>query len=381
MPEKASQPPITEPKPWLVTVEEMGVSTPVLVADLDRVDANLQRMARFAASVGASLRPHAKSHKSCTIAQRQIELGAVGVCASTIAEADILAASGINNITLAYPVVGKAKLTRLLRLADKCETLQVIADSVEVVAGYSALATAAGRDLSILIEIDTGMHRTGCSPEEAVEVAKLIATNPRLRLLGILTHAGHAHDTSGPLDIGEIARQEVGTMKRAKALLEDAGFSIETVSAGSTLTTPFIRPGDGITELRPGTYAYNDIRTLGHAACTIDSIALSVVTTVVSVGDNSFVVDAGSKTLTMSRAGDGSYGYLPDYPDASFTRLSEEHGVLALGGASQRLRVGDLVEVYPIHVCVCVDLQRRILGRRGHSDFEFFPIDAFRTSN
>jgi D-serine deaminase-like pyridoxal phosphate-dependent protein len=156
---------------------------------------------------------------------------------------------------------------------------------------------------------------------------------------------------------------------------------IRTVSAGSSITAPYFTAADGITEIRPGTYIYNDMRTLSNFACSIDEIAASVLTTVVSVSDERIVVDAGNKTLTMSKTSAHGYGFLPDHPDAQFERLSEEHGVIHMRDARDRFQVGDRVKILPIHICVCIDLQRDVFGVQGDQIVRRIPVHGFRRSN
>lgn len=364
-----------------ISVLDERISTPVLLVDLDKMSANIGRMSQLATSLGAAIRPHAKSHKSADVATRQLGAGAVGICCSTVGEASALFAEGIEDITLAYPVVGRGKLERLSRLAHDAERLALVADSLEVAQGYATVAVAAERTIEIFIEIDSGMHRTGASPEQALELARFITAEPGLAMRGILTHAGHAHDAVDHRGIGNVAREEALRMRQTRDLLEQHRIPVRVVSAGSSITAPYFLPGDGITEIRPGTYVYNDMRTLSNFACTIDEIAASVLTTVVSVSDECVVVDAGSKTLTMTKTDSHGYGYLPAFPDAQFERLSEEHGVIRLPNAHQRLAVGDRITVLPIHICVCVDLQREVFGVTNGSIVRRIAVHGFRRSN
>ncbi|HEX5595450.1 MAG TPA: alanine racemase [Micromonosporaceae bacterium] len=367
--------------PLPVSLNDDRISTPAVLIDLAKMDANIDRMARLARSIGASLRPHAKSHKSAKIAARQIAAGAVGVCCSTVGEAAALFAAGVEDITLAYPVVGRGKLDRLAQLARQATALKLVADSIIVARGYASVAQIAERNIEVLIEVDTGMRRSGASAQEALSIAEFLASEDSLNFGGILTHAGHAHDASDHVGIAQVARNEAARMRDVRDLLESHGFPVPVVSAGSSITAPHFRAGDGITEIRPGTYIYNDMRTLSNFACTTDQIAVSVLTTIVSLSDERIIVDAGSKTLTMTKTEGHGYGYLPDFPDAQFERLSEEHGVILLPNACNRLKVGDRVEILPIHVCVCVDLQREVFGIADGHIVERIPVEGFRRSN
>jgi D-serine deaminase-like pyridoxal phosphate-dependent protein len=231
-----------------------------------------------------------------------------------------------------------------------------------------------------MVEVDTGMARAGVRPADVVARALDVARSPGLAFAGIMTHAGHAHDVQSPEEIAAVARQEARLMGDVRTELEAAGLAVPVVSAGSTITTPYLRAEDGITEVRPGTYIYNDLRTLSCFACTPDAIAASALATVVSTDGERATIDAGGKTLTATRDDRGGYGYPRDRPDAAFTRMSEEHGVLHVPAESGALEVGQRIQVLPVHICVWMDLQPEVYGTRGGVVVERITVDAMRHS-
>ena len=368
---------ITRPLP--ASLNDPLLDTPCLLIDLDILAANVSRMAALARRSRVHLRPHAKTHKSVRVARMQLEAGATGICVATVGEAEVMRAAGIEDILIAYNIVGEAKLARLLPLcADGGITLT--ADSLDVAEGYSRMAAAAGRTLPVLLEIDSGMHRTGIAPQLAGKLGTKIAALAGVELIGILTHAGHAHDVTAQPDIEAVARHEAAAMGRARDELDSNGIPVQVVSAGSTITAPYLSADDGITEIRPGTYVFNDLRTLEMYACTPDQIAATILATVVSVWPDRVVLDAGNKTLTMTSTQQHGFGKIKNRPDSSFVRLSEEHGVATLGTGDCVLRVGDRVQVLPIHICVCVDLQQQAYGVTQGQIAELITIDAARRS-
>jgi D-serine deaminase-like pyridoxal phosphate-dependent protein len=217
-------------------------------------------------------------------------------------------------------------------------------------------------------------------PHAVPELAGQVTKTPGLEFAGILTHAGHAHDAAGQLGIEQVARAEAALMGDVRADLEQAGHEVRVVSAGSSLTARYLTAADGITEIRPGTYIYNDLRTLGCWSCTAEQIAVAMLATVVSTGDGGarVTVDAGSKTLTTTTDPVYGHGHLVGRPDATVARLSEEHGVLTVSGAAPA--VGDLVRILPVHVCVWSDLQPEVYGTRHGEIVERISVDAFRHS-
>ena len=377
-----------------VPLGDPRLDTPAMLVDLDVAEANIASMAAFARRAGLRLRPHVKTHKSIAMARRQLAAGAVGLCVATVSEAEVFAGAaaagaaaagaaaagaGIADLTLAYPVVGARKLTRL---AEVCRAVPatLVADSAAVIDGYAEVARTAGRTLPVLVEVDTGMRRAGAFPPAVPELAGQVSKSAGLEFAGILTHAGHAHDAVGQLGIEQVARHEAAVMGDVRADLEQAGYEVRVVSAGSSLTARYLTAADGITEIRPGTYIYNDLRTLACWSCTAEEIAVSMLATVVSTGDGGarVTVDAGSKTLTATTEPVYGYGHLLGRPDATVTRLSEEHGVLTAAGTP--LAVGDLVRILPVHVCVWSDLQPEIYGIRHGQIVERIRVDAFRHS-
>ena len=355
------------------------LDTPCLLIDLDILAANVARMAALARRSRVALRPHAKTHKSARIARMQLEAGATGICVATVGEAEVMRAAGIADILIAYNIVGDAKLARLLPLcADGGITLT--ADSLEVAEGYSRMAAAAGRTLPVLLEIDSGMHRTGVEPQLAGQLGGKIAGLSGIEVIGILTHAGHAHDVMAQPEIAAVARHEAAAMTQARDELDRQGIPVQVVSAGSTITAPYLSSDDGITEIRPGTYVFNDLRTLEMYACTPDQIAATILATVVSVGPDRVVLDSGNKTLTMTATEQHGFGMIKNHPLSNFVRLSEEHGVASIGADDAQLRVGDRVQVLPIHICVCVDLQQQAYGVTQGQIAELIRIDASRRS-
>jgi D-serine deaminase-like pyridoxal phosphate-dependent protein len=318
------------------------------------------------------------SHKSVEIAHRQLAAGAIGVCVATVGEAEVMWVGGIDDVTLAYPIWGEAKLGRLREIAA-AGAITMVTDSVEIAQGYSKLAAEVGRDLRVLLEIDTGMHRVGVPPAQAGEVAQRIAGLPGLTFTGILTHAGHAHDAVTQPEIAAVARDEARQLASAREAIKATGLSVDVVSAGSSLTAPYLSAADGITEIRPGTYILNDLRTISCFACAPDQLAATMLTTVVSIGDGRAVLDAGSKTLTTAKIDTHGYGYPCEIPDAQIVRLSEEHAVLQVPDTA-RLSVGDRLQMLPIHICVWMDLQTEVYGISRGQIVCRISVDAMRRS-
>ena len=353
-----------EPQPRAATPQAIGaLDTPVLIVDLDRLDANIARWAAFAREAGVKLRPHGKTHKCVEIARRQIEAGAVGLTLAKIGEAEVMAQAGVGDIFLAYEVIGAPKLPRLIALARQVR-VRVGVDSAEGAEPLARAAQAAGMALDVLIEVDSGLGRCGVRPgQDLVALAQSLARMKGLRIAGIFTYRGYRPDL-------EAAGREEGEIMVAEAdRLRRAGIEIEEISVGSTPTGRSAGRVSGVTEIRPGTYVFNDAMQVRWGSASPDECALAVLARVISRPSRDVaVLDAGSKALTAERGpyssrGD-SHGVIREYPDCQIDRLWEEHGRVQLTDDARRLRVGDLVEVIPSHVCPTVNLAERLVCTR-----------------
>jgi D-serine deaminase-like pyridoxal phosphate-dependent protein len=361
-----------------IDIDDECLDTPAILVDLDIVDANIDAMASFARREGLAMRPHTKTHKSIAMAQRQLLAGASGLSVATTTEAEVMMRSGVKDLLLAYPIAGKRKLDRLAPLLQ-AGGLTLVSDSSEITENYRQLAERIRRTIPVILEVDSGMDRVGVDPRKVSSLASELARTKGLHFRGIMTHAGHAHDAPDHAGIEEIARNEASIMGKAREELESVGLEVEIVSAGSTVTSSYLRSSDGITEIRPGTYIYNDLRTLGRYACTPDAMAVTALATVVSINNDRITLNSGSKTLTSTKDGKYGYGALVADPEARWLRLSEEHATLKSSGGVM-YSVGDRVQIFPIHVCVWSDLQPEIYGHRNGRIVERIRVDAMRHS-
>lgn len=327
-----------------------GVDTPVALLDEPALERNLQAMAELAARAGLRLRPHAKTHKSGWIARRQVELGAVGVTAATLQEAEVFAAAGVEDLLVAFPPVGEPRLRRLSALAARVGRLAVSLDDV-------AVAKSLPESVEVLWEVDTGLHRLGTATGEptAAAVGKLVAAIGQERFRGLLTHGGHAYRG----DRAAAAEDERRGLVDSAELLRRRGIEVRELSVGSTPTAGFAAAGSGLTEMRPGTYVFGDANQVALGSQALADCALAVAATVVSVHSGWFVVDAGSKALSSDLRVPGleSWGSVLGRPELRLTRLSEEHGVVEGGSAA----VGDRLLIVPAHACTCVNLHPALL--------------------
>jgi D-serine deaminase-like pyridoxal phosphate-dependent protein len=326
------------------------LQTPCLVVDRDVLDANLVAMASHGRDYGVALRPHAKTHKCVEIARRQLALGAVGLTVATVGEGEVFADAGFTDLFIAYPLwAAGARGMRLRALAERV-ALRVGVDSSE---GVEVLVRAlAGTDAEVLVEVDSGHHRTGVGPARAGEVA-VTARRAGLRVAGVFTFPGHGY---GPGQRERAAADEARALQQAATALRDAGMEAGLRSGGSTPTAALLDP-QTLNEMRPGVYAFNDAQQVELGAAGWEAVALTAAATVVSRHGRSLVLDSGSKVLGADRPTWATgYGRLLDHPDARLIALSEHHATVTFPGGVSLPELGSAVRVVPNHVCAAVNL-------------------------
>ena len=342
--------------------------TPALTIDLDILESNLQQMAGYCRQHGLDLRPHAKTHKAPEVGHMQIERGAVGLTVAKVGEAEVMAAAGLDNILIAYPIWGDEKLRRIANLARE-RTILLSLDNEATADGLSRAASSAGATVGVLVEFDVGMRRCGVEAgPSALELARKIEKMPGLKFRGLMTFPGNIWGTDA--DREKSAKHVAELVEQTLEPFRKAGMEVEIVSGGSTPSARLTHKIPGITEIRPGTYVYNDLNTYYQGACRLEDCAARVVATVVSTAvPGRAMIDAGSKTLSSDGLGSGpakGHGYVVEAPDAALIKLNEEHGHLDITNSAHKFHVGEVVTVIPNHVCTCVNMHDEVfLVRKG----------------
>jgi D-serine deaminase-like pyridoxal phosphate-dependent protein len=343
------------------------LDTPTLLVDNDRLERNIAEMAARAAAGGKALRPHTKTHKTPEIARMQLAAGASGLTVAKLGEAEVLAYAGCKDIFIANQLVGWMKVQRLMALLEHAK-VRVGADSMEVAGPIGVAAKSHGWQVPVMIEVDTGLGRSGTrSLEEALLLARQITDQPGLEFLGIFTHEGHLYrGKEGGVD-AEAAAAVATQMRETASALRDQGTPCREVSVGSTPGSKLLAPEPGLTELRPGVYVFNDC-TQVRRGVEPDRCALTVLATVISVRpDGRVVIDAGTKSFASDNPfAEKTYGEVLDHPELTFSGISEEHGHLQAEGAIS-LKVGDKIRVVPNHACTCVNMHNSLTTFRGES--------------
>jgi D-serine deaminase-like pyridoxal phosphate-dependent protein len=349
-----------------------GPLTPRLILDESRLDANIERMARHVRALGGVLRPHVKTHKSGVIAQRQLAAGAIGVTVATLHEANVMLDAGVDDILIAYPPVGDARLSALEQIAERCHLTVACSEGAHV----RALADR-GLNIDYYWEVDSGAGRLGTPPgtpsADAIERARLL-DGPRYR--GLMAFAGHAYAVVEPEIRRGVAQAEDAALAATADELARRGIDAGVLSVGST---PLAALGSGYAaEYRFGNYVFCDATQVALGAASLDECALAVEATVIGVpARDRVILDAGSKALAaehMSGATAG-FGIVRGYPDLHVAQLYEEHAICRAKPGTALPALAERVEVVPNHACTCANLHAAY-DVRGTGGWKRWPVAA-----
>ena len=345
-----------------------AIDTPALVLDLDSLDRNLTRMSAIAANAGVRLRPHAKAHKCAEIARRQMELGAVGICCQKLSEAEAMIAAGARNVMVTYPIVGGLKLERLAALAKRAR-ISVIADSLEIVAGYADAAQRHRITLPVLVDVYPGGPRGGVEPGAAVvALAREIASTAGLEFAGLHAYNGAAQHVRDPCQRRATYSPYADAVRATRHALQSAGLQCATISGAGTGTYAWEAESCVFTEIQPGSYVFmdadyalnrnesNEPRDFEHS--------LFVLTTVVHASRPGYVlVDAGVKAVNCDPAPAWVWGR----PALTYTPTGDEQGRIEIPNGEPQPMLGDRLLLVPGHCDPTVNLHDEFVCIRSDS--------------
>ncbi len=282
-----------------------------------------------------------------------------------------MAAAGINNILITGLLIGAAKITRLVALAQNTDVI-VAVDNYQNATELSTAFQAAGAKLSTIVDIDLGMRRCGVEPgQAALLLANHVEASPGLRFCGFMGYEGHIQLTVEPEDLPASARKAVAPLINTAEMARAAGLKVEIVSAGGSISYRETGKLPGITEIQPGAYIFMD--STYYPRQTEFERALTVLTTVISRSrDNYIMVDAGSKSLSQ----DWGIPAVKDIPGAKIVLLSEEQGKIEFSDSPPNFNVGDKIEIFPSHVCTTINLHDRYHAIRNDRMEAIWEVEA-----
>ena len=349
------------------------IATPAALIDETRMTRNIARMQERMGALGVRLRPHVKTPKCVEVARRQHGAGADGITVSTLKEAEQFFAAGFTDVLYAVAIV-PAKLDRVLALRRRGCRLTIIVDSVVAAQAVAAKGRQENHKLDVMIEIDCDGHRSGVDADSdlLIEIGRTLGDGASLK--GVMTHAGSSYELDTPAALRALAEQERSYAVRAAERLRAAGLTCPEVSVGSTPTALSCASAAGVTEVRAGVYVFFDLVMVNIGVCSLDELALSVLTTVIGHQPDKgwAIVDAGWMAMSRDRGTqrqrtDYGYGMVCDaalnpIDDLLLTGTNQEHGIvsrrdglahqdLADQDIARRLPIGTQLRILPNHAC------------------------------
>lgn len=360
------------------------LATPCLVLDRAVMQRNIERMSARAAALGVQLRPHLKTCKSADIAA-QLAPRKQCVTVSTMREAEYFAGAGFRDIMYAVSVV-PSRLERAVKLNARGAGVQFVLDTPEAATFLAEQALLLETRFDAWVEIDVDGHRAGLEPEDPliVDIGRCLQDSPSTRLMGVMTHAGESYECRSAEALSMHAEQERSRCVQAAVLLRDNGIACPGVSVGSTPTALSARSLEGVTELRAGVYVFFDLVQAGLGVCSLDDIALTVLTTVIShkKSHRRLIIDAGGLALSKDRgtaeqAVDCGFGLVAHAEDGRLieglkvSAANQEHGIIELPGTLgfDAFPVGSRLRILPNHSCMTAAAHGHYNVVEGENDF------------
>jgi 3-hydroxy-D-aspartate aldolase len=394
----------------LVDLKSLRVpTTPALVLLRSALERNLDVMQGRCRAAGVALRAHGKMHKCTAIAKLQVAKGAAGICAQTVAEAEVFVGAGVSDVLVTSPPALGAT-PRVAELAKRAKVAAVV-DDTALVGAFAAASRAAGVVLDLLVDIDLGQHRTGVRPHEVLALAQLIATTPGVRFAGVQGYAGHLQHIADAAARLAANRNALEQLDQVVTLLRTNNLEAETVTGGGTGTHTGDLASGVLSEIQAGSYAVMDAE---YAACEPPQggewpfePALVLASTVISARHRTHVtVDAGSKALSID--GPPARVLCGAEKGSIWRPMGDEHGAILHPGSSRVLgavwsdplalaaaidaadaapglsissaKLGDTIWLQPGHCDPTVNLHDAFLVVEAGGSCGRWPIDARRVT-
>lgn len=338
-----------------------ALDTPVLLVDLDVMEANTAKMAKTFRDRKVNWRPHTKGMKIPALAHRLIKAGAIGVTCAKLGEAEVMAAGGIGDILVANQIVGPVKIQRLVNLQRHSDVM-VAVDNWDNIQEIDAAARDIGVRVRVLIEVNTGMNRAGTLPgQPTVDLAKKVAPLKGVKLAGLMTWEAHTLRLSDPAEKRKAIEDAISTFLKTAEACRAAGVELGILSCGGTGTYWITAEQKGITEIQAGGGIFSDMlyrKTFGVE----HPYALTILATVTSRPDPKRIIcDAGKKTMT----GDAAMPEPIGLGKVASMALSAEHTIVNLAEPSDSPRVGDKQEFVVGYSDTTVNLHDELVGIRN----------------
>ena len=363
-----------------VGISKWELDTPALCVDLDALETNMARMQRTVSMNGIASRPHAKTHKTPAIARMQLESGSVGICVAKIGEGEALFEHGIDQILMTTSNVTAFKIKRAMNLRKWCPGFIQATDTLANASGLSEAAQAARVVADVVVDVDSGGHRTGISPcQPALELAQLVDQLPGLKLSGLLCYDGGSQHVKG---FNARKRQSLERLAQAGDTFEKmrrSGLNTEIFSGGGTGTYNIDHETPGFTDVQAGSYVFMDAQYLAIGSKASRDIyddfqtSLTILTTVLNAQyAGRATTDAGAKACTINQP----WAIVKNETGMTYSSGSDEFGAILYENPSRVYRVADKLELIVSHCDPVVNLYDKMYAIRNDRVEAVWSISA-----
>lgn len=346
------------PNWYRVHQAEASLLTPAMLLYPDRIQNNIDRMLAIAGGP-ARLRPHTKTHKLPQVVRMQMAAGIDKFKCATLAEARMLAETGVRDVLVAYPLVGEAAWRRLfdLRAAFPDTNFAVLADQAESVAALDKWAATQDQPLTVFLDIDNGMHRTGIEPgEAALALYRRIAEAKHLRPGGLHVYDGHIREED-PMARAARFESDFSPVQALIADIRSEGLPLPEVVCGGNITFP-LHAAHAERTLSPGTCSLWDYGYSSRFPDIEFQHAAVLATSVVSKPAGRYLtLNAGHKAVASEMQPPRLH--LLDVGPYQMTVHSEEHMVIEPERPGD-YRLGEVLYGIPYHICPTMALHEEV---------------------
>ncbi|KAM8839171.1 D-serine dehydratase isoform 1-T2 [Synchiropus picturatus] len=336
-----------------------SLCTPALVLDVEKVKKNALKMIERCESMGVTLRPHMKTHKTLECADIMTGGSRRCIVVSTLAEASFFAQHGYDDILYAYNLPFD-KVERCAALSEKLDLFQVLLDHPDALQLLKKRPLKEGRLWHVWLKLDCGNGRAGIlhSEPEALELAQAIAETPGVELTGVYAHCGNTYHCKGVEQIQAVARETTNFTLHFMEKLKTLGISCKS-SIGSTPSCSHpVKEMEQLSEVHPGNYAFYDVQQSLIGSCALEDVAVRVLTRVIGhcPHRNQLLIDCGWTGLSLDGAGKLPTGYavIEGHPNLKLLSMTQEHGrVEPITGKLDysKFPLGTLLSLIPYHSC------------------------------
>lgn len=364
-----------------IGLKKHELDTPCLVIDINALQFNLEVMRQHSIHAKVHVRPHCKTHKCSKLAQMQLDYGAIGISCAKISEAEVLVRQGIQNILVTSPQITPYKIARLLACVEKEPGIMVVLDNEKNMLDLNQAASSIQKPITVLVDLDAGIGRTGVKAEEALLLGKKIAKLKWLRLAGIQCYAGQLQHISS---FTARKTQSLKVMEYASDVVKqfrEHGLPCSILTGTGTGTYDIDTEASEVTEIQPGSYVVMDVEysAIGSKeqsdAFTSFKPAMTLLTTVISSNRSEHVtVDAGTKAIYVD------FVHKPkiishrglEYDWGGF---GDEHGKITTRNQALLPSNGDVLELMVPHCDPTINLYDRFYITENNRVIDVWDID------